>query len=141
MLSATIICLVVAITDGDTLKVHCDGQQQTTIRLSAIDAPEKGMPFGQRAKQALNELCYMQDATITPKATDRYNRTVADVNCRGTDAGTEQVKLGLAWVYDQYAKGYESLYPLQDAAKASQLGLWSDPTPIEPWLWRKNKRH
>ena len=140
MLLAVYVCLVVAITDGDTLKVHCDGQPQSTIRLSAIDAPEKGMPFGQRSKQSLSDLCYMQDATITPKATDRYHRTVADVNCRGRDAATEQVMLGMAWVYDHYAKGYESLYPLQHTAKANQLGLWAEPHPQQPWEWRKNQK-
>ena len=132
-------CLVVAITDGDTIKVRCGefgAYQQINIRLGGIDAPEKKMPFGQRSKEKLSDLCYQVQASITPKVKDRYGRTVADVSCRGKDAGTEQVRTGMAWVYDKYSKGYEALYPLQDAAKADKLGLWADPAPEKPWEWR-----
>lgn len=130
------ICTVFGILDGDTIKARCGDSDQITIRLGGIDAPEKKQPFGQRSKQALSDLCHRQQATITPKAKDRYGRTVADVECQGTDAGAEQVRTGLAWVYARYAKGYEALYPLQDAAKADRLGLWADPAPEPPWEWR-----
>lgn len=137
----TLLCLVIAITDGDTLKVRCgepSQYEQITIRLGGIDAPEKKMPFGQRSKQALSDLCYQVQATITPKVKDRYGRTVADVECQGKDAGTEQVRAGMAWVYDKYAKGYEALYVIQDAARAAHSGLWGDPAPQPPWEWRKS---
>lgn len=136
-------CLVVAVSDGDTLRVRCgelDQLVQITIRISAIDAPEKKMPFGLRAKQALSELCYQSQATITPKALDRYHRTVAEVNCAGKDVGTEMVSNGFAWVYDRYAHDYEYLYPLQSTARANKLGLWSDPLPTRPWEWRHSKK-
>jgi len=140
---ATLVCLVVAISDGDTIKVRCGdpGQyEQITIRISAIDAPESKMPFGQRSKQSLRDLCYLQQAGIAPKSTDRYGRTVADVSCGGTDVATEQVRTGMAWVYDRYAKGYEVLYPLQAAARAVHAGLWRDPAPQPPWEWRKQPK-
>ena len=31
----------------------------------------------------------------------------------------------MAWVFDRYVKD-RSLYPLQDAARSSRLGLWAD---------------
>jgi len=119
MLAATILCLVVGIVDGDTLTVRCGGAgsyEQVKVRLSAIDAPEKRQPFGELSCQTLPSLCFNLQATITPKAQDRYRRSVADVQCRGRDAGAEQVRAGMAWVYARYAKGYGGLYPLQDAA-------------------------
>jgi endonuclease YncB( thermonuclease family) len=130
------LCTVYGVTDGDTIKVRCGEGEQITIRLGGIDAPEKKQPYGQRSKQAISDLCYLQQATITTKAKDRYGRTVGDVECRGRDAGAEQVKTGMAWVYPRYSKGYEALYPLQDAAKAAGLGLWADDTPEPPWEWR-----
>lgn len=136
MIGIAILCAVVAITDGDTLKARCGEGEQITIRLGGIDAPEKKQPFGQHSKQALSDLCYRQQATITPRAKDRYGRTVADVECNGMDAGAEQVRVGMAWVYGRYSKGYESLYPLQDAAKVARIGLWADPAPQPPWEWR-----
>lgn len=124
------------VSDGDTIKVRCGQGEQVTIRLSGIDAPEKKQAFGQSSKEALSAFCFQVQANITPKTKDRYGRTVADVECRGKDVGAEQVRTGMAWVYDKYSKGYESLYPLQDAAKAARVGLWADPEPIPPWVWR-----
>lgn len=145
MLSVALLCLVVAIADGDTLTARCPTEdaahpyQQVKVRLAAIDAPEKAQPFGQRSRQHLADLCFKTEATITPKTKDRYGRTVADVQCRGQDAGTAQVQAGMAWVYDRYAKGYGHLYPLQEAARDAQRGLWSEAA-VPPWGWRKKQR-
>ena len=129
-------CTVVAVADGDTVKVRCEQGEQITIRLAGIDAPEKKQAFGQRSKQALSDLCHQVPAVITPRSKDRYGRTVADVECHGMDAGAELVKAGMAWVFDRYAAGYGHLYQLQDAARAAHIGLWSDPAPQPPWEWR-----
>lgn len=144
MILTALFCLVVGIADGDTLTARCGepGQyQQVKVRLSAIDAPESKQPFGNVSRQHLAELCFKQTAKITPRTTDRYGRTVADVECRGKDAGQEQVRAGLAWVFDRYSRGYEALYPVQAEARAAGRGLWSQPqTAIAPWDWRGGGR-
>lgn len=71
--------------------------------------------------------------------TDRYKRPVGVVSCAGADVATHQVKYGMAWVYDRYSTPVSPLYSLQDAAKAARLGLWSDPSPVPPWAWRRKK--
>ena len=43
-LPALLICLIVGVTDGDTLTARCD-QQTVKIRLAEIDAPEKAQPL------------------------------------------------------------------------------------------------
>ncbi len=71
MLGSVLICLVVSVADGDTLKVRCGEpghHEQLSIRLSAIDAPEKAQPFGARSKQALSDLCFQQKALSEPSA-------------------------------------------------------------------------
>jgi endonuclease YncB( thermonuclease family) len=138
--SAALLCLVVAIADGDTLTARCGepGEyMQVKVRISAIDSPEKAQPFGQRSRQSLAELCHQQPARITERARDRYGRSVADVECQGRDVGQHQVATGMAWVYDRYAKGYAHLYPLQGTARAERRGLWADPAPVPPWEWRR----
>ena len=131
---------VVGITDGDTLTVH-DGQHpQIKIRLSAIDAPESGQAFGQKSKATLSNLCFGKQAVIHSKVTDRYNRTIADVSCEGKDVGAYMVRMGMAWVYDKYAKGYDNLYPLQNEAKAEHRGLWADAEPTSPSEWRQGNK-
>lgn len=140
---AVLTCLVVGISDGDTLTVRCGtpGQyQQERVRISAIDAPERKQPFGARSKQSLSDLCYRVEARITSRQRDRYQRIVGDVQCNGTDAAQHQVAAGMAMVYDRYAKGYAHLYQFQAQARAAQLGIWSDPHVMAPWQWRKQQR-
>lgn len=117
-MSALLLCLVVAISDGDTLTARC-GQpgayQQVKVRLSEIDAPERAQPFGERSRQHLAQLCHQQTASIRSIGTDRYGRTLARVECQGRDANAEQVRSGMAWVYDKYVTD-RSLYALQEEA-------------------------
>lgn len=146
-MSLALLCLVVAIADGDTLTARCGepgNYEQIKVRLAAIDAPERRQPFGTRSRQALADLCFQTEAKITPKSKDRYRRTIADVECQGKDAGQELVSAGMAWIYPQYAKGYAHLHPLQDAAQQARRGLWADTgsakPPVPPWEWRAKIR-
>lgn len=143
MFEVALLCLVVGVTDGDTVKARCGEPgtyQVVNVRIGAIDAPEKAQAFGSRSRQHLVALCHLTQATIRQTDTDRYGRTVADVECRGQDVATEQVKAGMAWVYDRYATGYEWMYRFQDEAKTVRRGLWADSAPVPPWEWRASRR-
>ena len=137
-----LLCLVVAVTDGDTIKARCGepgAYEQINVRLAEIDAPEKKQAFGERSKQALSDLCFGVNAEIHPVTKDRYGRTVAWITCRGRDANTEQIRAGMAWVYDKYVTD-TNLYQVQDKAKSSKLGLWADHSPTPPWEFRKQAK-
>ncbi|WP_343734511.1 thermonuclease family protein [Acidovorax sp.] len=140
MAAALLLCMVVGITDGDTIKARCGAPgayQQVTVRLAAIDAPERRQPFGVASRQHLAALCFENPARISPRTKDRYGRMVADVSCDGRDAGADMVASGMAWVFERYATpGDAHLRRLQSDARAARSGLWSDPAPIEPWEWR-----
>lgn len=145
MLSAALLCLVVGISDGDTLTARCPTQdavhpyQQVKVRIHAIDAPESRQDFGQRSKESLSDLCFKTWAKIKHEDTDRYGRTVASVECRGKDVAAHQVSEGMAWVYTRYAKNRPDLVPLEQRARAAKIGLWSmDAVP--PWEWRAKRR-
>lgn len=133
-----LLCAVVGVSDGDTLTALCDGEQ-IKVRLAEIDAPEKRQPFGMKSKQSLSELCFQRKAEVRQVDRDRYGRVVAGVKCDGVDVNAEQVRKGMAWVYDKYAKD-ASLYGLQEEARIMRLGLWADPNPIPPWKWRKSSK-
>jgi endonuclease YncB( thermonuclease family) len=138
-MSAALLCLVVAIADGDTLTARCGepgAYQQVKVRISAIDAPEKAQDFGNVSRQNLAALCFQQAAKIVAKGTDRYRRTIADVECRGKDAGQEQIRTGLAWYYVKYGRGYEHLAQIELQARDAGRGLWSMPATA-PWEWRR----
>lgn len=134
--SALIVGLVIAISDGDTLTVLSDDRQQVKVRLAEIDAPEKQQAFRTRSRQSLGELCHEKHAEVRVVDVDRYGQAVGRVACDGTDANVAQVRRGMAWVYDRYARD-KSLYRLQEEARTAGRGLWSDSAPIAPWEWRK----
>ncbi|MBX3646760.1 MAG: thermonuclease family protein [Rhodocyclaceae bacterium] len=129
---------VVGVSDGDTLTL-LSGREQIKVRLTEIDAPEKAQPFGNRSKQSLSALCFNKSAKLDDQGKDRYGRTLARVHCDGIDANAEQVRRGMAWVYDRYVTD-RSLYGLQDEARGARRGLWADPSPMPPWEWRKQAR-
>ena len=134
-----LFCLVVAITDGDTVKVRCPDEPQLVIRLSEIDAPEKGQPFGQQSKQHLSALCFQKQAEIRPTTRDRYGRTVARIICAGTDANAAMVRAGMAWAYTKYLTDPQ-IRGMERLAQREHVGLWADAHPIPPWEWRRPSR-
>ncbi|MBV7542756.1 thermonuclease family protein [Acidovorax sp. sic0104] len=136
---ATLLCLVVAISDGDTLTARCGppgAYRQVKVRVAAIDAPESRQAFGQKSRQNLAQLCFKQRAILQPVDEDSYGRTVANVRCGGTDVATAQVRAGLAWVYTPYAGAHPHLAPLQRQARSSSTGLWAQRRPLAPWDYR-----
>jgi endonuclease YncB( thermonuclease family) len=98
----TVSARVVGIIDGDTVKALMADNQLLRIRLSLIDAPEKSQAFGQRSKQHLSELVFGRDVELHTHGLDRYGRTLAVIFVNDTDANLEQVRSGMAWVYDRY---------------------------------------
>ena len=157
MLATTLLCLIVGISDGDTLTARCGepGQyEQVKVRLQGIDAPERKQPFGERARQALAELTFQKEAELRCNKLDRYKRHVCSVwvkpdeapgPAKTLDAGLAMVTQGMAWWYRSYAREqspqergqYEFA---EQEAKARKAGLWRDAETIAPWKWRSGIR-
>ena len=131
--TAALLCLVIGVTDGDTLTVRCPPpDERVKVRIAAIDAPERGRPYSRLSRQSLVQLCHGQQAFVQARDVDRYDSIVADVRCQGKDAAQHQVASGMARVYDRYAQeGYSYLYPQQDKAQSQRLGIWKKPSA--PW--------
>lgn len=137
---AQMICLVVGISDGDTLTVHCGPSAEgpvRQVRIHAIDAPEYRQRFGVQSRSHLAALCLHARARIHWLETDKYGRAIGQVECRGKDVATRQVRSGMAWVYTRYASARPDLYALQDQARSAHRGLWADTQPVAPWMWRR----
>ena len=131
---------VVSVLDGDTIEVLHNNRAER-IRLNGIDCPEKGQAYGKRAKQAASELVFGKEVTLQSYGKDKYGRTIADVLLPdGTNVNHELVKQGSCWWYRKYAPGNVILEELERRARASGLGLWADPHPVPPWIYRKARR-
>ena len=129
---------VVGVADGDTLTILSKGRP-VKVRLANIDAPEKQQAFGARSKQSLSDLCFGRDAVLQSSTRDRYGRTVAVVHCDAVNANVAQVTRGMAWVYRQYNHD-KALPAIEAMARMSRVGLWSERNPVEPWLFRKERK-
>ncbi|MEQ1795024.1 MAG: thermonuclease family protein [Nitrospira sp.] len=131
---------VVGVIDGDTIEVLHSNKPER-IRLHGIDCPEKRQAYGQRAKQAASALVFGKAVTLHTFGKDKYGRTIGEVFLSdGTNVNHELVKAGWCWWYRKYAPGDTVLEGLEQEAREAGKGLWADPSPIPPWVYRKVRR-
>ena len=131
---------VVHVADGDTVTVLHDGLEEK-IRLYGIDTPEKGQAYGQKAKDFTANMVAGRLVEVQPEDTDKYGRTVAVVSILGQCLNEELVKAGFAWQYRKYCKAVfcNHWLELETTARQNRRGLFADPDPAPPWVWRKTK--
>jgi endonuclease YncB( thermonuclease family) len=145
---AVLTCLVVGVSDGDTLTARCRtelGAEVVKMRLFGVDAPEKGQAFGQVSKQSLTALTRDKAVEASCHKIDRYGRQVCKVATGGVDVGLQQVRAGLAWHYkaferEQSPDEWVAYSKGELAAQIAKRGLWQDAEPVPPWEWRKSHR-
>lgn len=137
---------VVAVSDGDTIRVLTTEKTEVKVRLEGIDAPETGQPHGEKSKQALSKLVFSKDVVVVWQDKDRYGRTLGTVRFSehpqdARNINYEMVVNGNAWVYRKYSKNTYIL-KLEKDAQESKRGLWALPADqiMPPWEWRKAQR-
>ena len=136
---------IVGVIDGDTVKARPEGGAQRTIRLSGINAPEKGQAYGERSRQSLATLAMERDALIEPRKRDRFGREVSLVRVGSTDMSFAQLEAGMAWHFKRYSREQPAAERLayarsEESARARKAGLWGDPSAVAPWDWRKERK-
>jgi micrococcal nuclease len=128
---------VVSVLDGDTIEVLHNTTPEH-VRLSGVDCPESGQAFGNRAKQATSALVLGRDVILQTHGQDKHRRTLADVFLSdGTHVNHELVKAGWCWWYKKYAPKDTALEGLEKDARDGKKGLWAEPNPVPPWLYRR----
>ncbi len=101
---------VVSVTDGDTIDVLLDDKSTVRVRFNGIDAPERGQPFGNDAKQFVSDAFHASpDVRVVDLGQDRYGRTIGQGHAGGERLGVALVAAGLAWHYVQDAPDDETL--------------------------------
>ncbi len=138
--SAVFACTgrVVGVTDGDTIKVLCH-RTEVKVRLAEIDAPERGQPFGAKAKVALSDLVFGRQVRLDITDKDRYGRSIARVWVGTTDANREMIRCGYAWAYRKYLTD-TTLLDDEASSRRVKNGLWADVDPTPPWEFRAQRR-
>ena len=83
-----------------------------------------------------------REVELHTRGLDRYDRTLAVIYLDGVDANLDQVRSGFAWVYEKCignadADTQASYRQAETEAWERQSGLWSEPDPMPPWLYRR----
>ena len=128
---------VVSVTDGDTLTIVDGASKRHRIRLAEIDAPERRQPFGAASRKSLVEICLQKPAVA--ETVEKDGRVIGKASCAGVDAGTEQVRRGMAWVFAGSMLPNSPLPEMEANARLRRLGLWAGDKPEPPWEWRKHQ--
>lgn len=138
---------IVYVEDGDTLTLLDQHRRQHVIRLTDLDAPERakkryakpGQPFSAASTRSLSGLAKGRASTAYCYEFDANQRLVCRVHVDNIDVSLEQIRRGFAWANrasPRYVRD-DRAYAYEQAAQQSQLGLWSNPNPIPPWIWRR----
>lgn len=94
--------------------------------------------FGHESANHLRSIINGQAVTVRHHGHKSWSRIVGSVSLNGIDVGLRMVEDGFAWQDPRYSSDL-FLECLEYTARAEQLGLWSDPSPVPPWEWRKVK--
>jgi len=129
---------VTGVPHGDMLLVTHDGKARP-VRLHGVLAPEKGQPYAEEARAALEKLALGRTVRVIPMGKDRQKRVSADVRVDDASLNDRMIRDGLGWHNFRQSKD-RRLRTLQAAARAERKGLWADADPIPPWDWARGIR-
>lgn len=128
---------VLSVHDGDTFWAYCDCHR-VKIRLAAVDAPELRQRFGFESRDHLAAMILGRTVVVRVVGRDRNGRPVGFVEVDGLDVNEAMLADGYGWQDRRYSKS-KRLSRLQVEARGQRRGLWVDPEPVEPWVWRRMK--
>lgn len=130
---------VVEVVDGDTLEVEWSGRSHG-VELAEIDCPEPGQPYGLEARRVAIELTAEVAVRIDLRARTAGGRLVGSLRLPdGRDFAGELLRRGLAWWIGggaEQSHGSVALEELEHQARTARRGLWSEPDPVPPWVYR-----
>jgi len=137
--ASSFIAEIVAVVDGDTIKV-LKSRQVITVRLEGVDAPDKQQRYAEESKLFIESLAFGKQVVINSNGARvgkiLHGEVVLD---DGRSLNREIVKAGFAWWHRQNSEDL-SLWRLEGLAREKKLGLWLGEEPIPPWEYRQGKR-
>jgi micrococcal nuclease len=129
---------VISVIDGNTIEFQTSDNETFKFVLSGVDAPELNQEFGDEAKKLLEKLLNDADATIVIEGKDRLgNRVGSLLYKKDKDPRLELLEKGLAWTTEKNPK--PEFETVKEAAKSREKGLWQQPNPTPPWIFRRQQ--
>lgn len=131
---------VVAVQEGDRLTMLHNGKR-LNVQLYGIDAPELKQAYGNEARSFLDAFTKEESVEVEPIGTVKKGKLTGMV-LLGSDNINELLLLkGQAWVDRSQCTAdiCSKWIKMEEAAKATQKGLWIDPQAMPPWEFRAQK--
>ena len=151
-----VVLNVSRVIDGDTFEGHVIQNPKTAynpgvnpwmvqltkivVRISGIDAPERGQYYGDEATLHLHWLISGKAVGLKLKQRDSYGRWIATAYLDGADIAEELLQQGLAWHYKEHDSN-PRYAQLEAEARQDGRGLWCDDRAVPPWEWRRMSKY
>jgi endonuclease YncB( thermonuclease family) len=135
----------VAFDDGDSFDLRLSARRTVTIRLHAIDAPERVQAHGEAARRALDQAISGRPVRVDCYKRDARGRYVCRAWAGSDDLQLQMLRHGHAWhlmmYLDEQSSAERGQYARAQAqARAARHGLWAQPQPMPPWVCRTQLR-
>ncbi len=128
---------VIYVEDGDTIKIALRGKT-LDVRFAGADCPEKGQAYYEEAKDFTRKKILGKIVGLEIISYPSDTSFVARITFEGFDMSLELINNGLAW-YDEKTQEDKELAKAHKKAKKAKIGLWSQPTPAAPWVYRQSQ--
>jgi endonuclease YncB( thermonuclease family) len=123
--------------DGDSVTVVISKEKIISVNLEGIDCPELEQDFGKEAADFIKSLIYKKKVKVEVKSYEK-DIVIGRVFLEEKDLSLSLVEAGLAW-YDKKNSTDKQLAKAQKKAKKAKIGIWSNPKPTPPWLFRSQQ--
>lgn len=118
--------VVTRIVDGDSIEVDLTGEI-TEVRLVAVNTPDQGECFADRAREHLDESLLDRTVQLEIMGEDQFGRTLAHVFDGERHVNVELIEKGLALASTpgEDDPNATAILTAEDGAYGSKTGLWS----------------
>jgi len=121
---------VVAVDNGDTIRIAAADGGNVTVRLSDIGAPREAAFYAPSSRQFLENIVLDKTVRVETSGAQGTGLIVGHVYRGLLDVNLELVKAGAAWFCIEYAND-TSYMPYQSDAIRHLRGLWSRTTTFD----------
>jgi endonuclease YncB( thermonuclease family) len=129
---------VTSVIDGNTFEMLADDNESYKIMLFAIDSPELGQEFGEKAKKFFEKMILNKNVTVSIQGKDRWGNRLGIALIEGTvDPRYDLLEAGLAWTAER--DPIQELETIKEKEREKNKGLWKEQNPTPPWIYRRQQ--
>lgn len=133
---------IIAVVDGDTVKVRDLGGLKYLVSLSGVDAPEIAQVQGKAAKDYLCSVICGKDVVINFNKLNTEGHVLAVMYLDEADVNLIMLENGMAWQdmndMEVVSGNHNHRYAhAESSARRKSAGLWQDDMVVAPWRYRE----